>query len=108
MLIADSIPCGFWDLMALEEVYELVIQSIDIDGNRCLGSTKMELLSFKIIMPRRKLMIPSHSSQEHREIGVHFKNSFRGANQNPLQPMACGELRGRSNPIPLPTQIPLQ
>ena len=88
MLIADSqshtVASG--TLMALEEVYELVIQSIDIDGNRVYLELYKDgiVIDSKIIMPANKVddTFIYSSPGTSQEIRVHFKNSFRGADQN--------------------------
>ncbi len=69
--------------MALEEVYELVIQSIDIDGNRVYLELYKDgiVIDSKIIMPANKVD-DTFISGTSQEIRVHFKNSFRGADQN--------------------------
>ncbi len=72
--------------MALEEVYELVIQSIDIDGNRVYLELYKDgiVIDSKIIMPANKVddTFIYSSPGTSQEIRVHFKNSFRGADQN--------------------------
>lgn len=72
--------------LELEEGYELWIQSVDIDGNKVY----LELYKDGIVIDA-EVIIPANevdgtfiysSPGTPQEIRVHFKNSFRGADQN--------------------------
>ena len=84
LVITSGIPLG------LEEGYELAIKSIDIDGNKVYVelSKNGRVIDAKVIRPPQAvndLYIYSAdvgSSEDVELVKVHFKNSFRGADQD--------------------------
>ena len=72
--------------LGLEEGYELLIQSIDIDGNRVYLELYKDgiVIDSKIIMPANEVddtFIYSRPETS-QKIKVRFKNAFRGAEQS--------------------------
>jgi uncharacterized membrane protein len=70
----------------LDEGYELVIKSVDIDGNKVYVELLKEgqPIASKVILAANEAegyFIYSKPGASH-EIKVHFKNAFRGADQN--------------------------
>jgi hypothetical protein len=75
--------------LKLEEGYVLAIKSIDIDGNKAyLELTKDgAVVDSKVVQVKEGATIPDYSDYYYRKDGVeiirvHFKNIFRGADQN--------------------------
>ncbi len=72
--------------LRLEEGYELAIPSIDIDGNKIYLELEKEgeVVDSQVIMPAGEVddTFIYSSPGTRQEIRVHFKNSFRGADQN--------------------------
>ncbi len=69
--------------MRLEEGYELAIQSIDIDGNK----VHVELMKDGQVVDSRVIVTANEVDDTYvyswtEGIRVHFKNAFRGADQN--------------------------
>jgi hypothetical protein len=72
--------------LKLEEGYDLMIQSIDIDGNKLYLELYKDgmVVDSQVITPENEVddtFIYAHPETS-QEIRVHFKNSFRGAAQN--------------------------
>ncbi len=72
--------------LILEEGYELTIQSIDIDGNKVYMELAKdgEVVDSQVIIPANEIddTFEYFKSGTSQEIKVHFKNAFRGADQN--------------------------
>ncbi|OPX76601.1 MAG: hypothetical protein A4E44_00522 [Methanosaeta sp. PtaB.Bin018] len=80
--------------LKLEEGYELGIKSIDIDGNKVYLELSKDgsVVDSKVISPSKDQATMSDKTYYYKKdigdtkdlviIGVHFKNAFRGADQN--------------------------
>ena len=80
--------------LKLEEGYELAIKSIDIDGNKVFVSLSKDgnIVSEKVVQPSREGATMADKTYHYKKdigdttkiviIAVHFKNAFRGADQN--------------------------
>jgi hypothetical protein len=72
--------------LKLEDGYELAIQSVDIDGNKVYVELFKDgyLVDSKVIITANEMddTLIYLKPETAREIVVHFKNAFRGANRN--------------------------
>ncbi|NPV61458.1 MAG: S-layer protein [Methanotrichaceae archaeon] len=80
--------------LKLEEGYELAIQSIDIDGNKVFLALSKDgqVVSEKVISPSKDAATMADKTYHYKKtigdtkdiviVAVHFKNAFRGADQN--------------------------
>jgi uncharacterized membrane protein len=78
--IASGMP------LELEEGYDLVLHSVDIDGNKARLDLRKgeEVIDSQLILPANQIYDTFLYSRPgtSQEIRVHFKNAFRGANKN--------------------------
>ncbi len=80
--------------LKMEEGYELAIKSIDIDGNKVYLELNKDgvMIDSKVIQPSTDNALMSDKTYYYKKdvadskdlviLAVHFKNAFRGADQN--------------------------
>jgi len=87
---SDEIIISGGTPLKLDEGYELVIKSIDIDGNKIYLELRKDgqAIESRVVIPANKKIntfyyaINLGNHEKLVTIGIHFKNSFRGATQD--------------------------